>query len=54
MGKKLIEHIKSEGKKRDIKTIFVEAESEDVGAVAFYKAIGGQEVKVNHFNFTIK
>ncbi len=53
LGKRLIEHLKEESKNRGVKTIFVEAESEDVGAVAFYRAIGGEEVAVNHFNFTI-
>ncbi len=53
LGKKLLEHIKEEAKNRGIKTIFVEAESEDKEAVAFYRAIGGEEVGVNHFNFTV-
>jgi aminoglycoside 3-N-acetyltransferase I len=53
IGKALIEHLKKEAKKRDIETIFVEAESEDDGAVAFYRALGGEEVSVNHFNFTV-
>lgn len=51
IGKKLIERLKEEAKIRGIKTIFVEAESGDEGAVAFYRAIGGEEVAVNHFNF---
>jgi aminoglycoside 3-N-acetyltransferase I len=53
LGKALIEHLKREAKKRGIDTIFVEAESEDDGAVAFYRALGGEEVSVNHFNFTV-
>ncbi len=53
LGKALIEHLKLEAKKRGIETIFVEAESEDGGAVAFYRALGGEEVSVNHFNFTV-
>lgn len=53
VGKKLMEIIKEEARTRDIGTIFVEAESEDQGAVAFYRAIGGEEVTVNHFNFTL-
>jgi aminoglycoside 3-N-acetyltransferase I len=53
LGKALIEHLKLEAKKRGIETIFVEAESEDEGAVAFYQALGGEEVSVNHFNFTV-
>lgn len=53
LGKKLIVELKREAKARGVETIFVEAESEDSGAVAFYRAIGGEEVAVNHFNFTI-
>ncbi len=53
IGKHLIDYLKVEGKNRGIDTIFVEAESEDEGAVAFYRAIGGEEIKVNHFNFII-
>lgn len=53
IGKKLIEHLKVEAKSRGIETIFVEAESEDAGAVEFYRKIGGEEVAVNHFNFNI-
>lgn len=52
VGKKLMEAIKEEARARDAGTIFVEAESEDEGAVAFYRAIDGEEVAVNHFNFT--
>jgi aminoglycoside 3-N-acetyltransferase I len=53
LGKALVDHLKREAKKRDIETIFVEAESEDEGAVAFYRALGGEDVSVNHFNFTV-
>ncbi len=53
IGRKLIEHLKVEAKNRGIETIFVEAESEDAGAVEFCRKIGGEEVKVNHFNFNI-
>ena len=53
IGKKLIAHLKAEAKQKGIKTIFVEAESEDAGAVAFYRAIGGEEVGVRHFNFNL-
>lgn len=53
LGKKLIEVIKEEARARGVGTIFVEAESEDEGAVAFYRAIGGEEVAVNHFNFNL-
>ncbi len=53
IGKKLMASLKEEAKMRGVETIFVEAESEDTGAVAFYRKIGGEEVAVNHFNFNI-
>lgn len=53
VGKKLMEATKEEAHARGVGTIFVEAESEDEGAVAFYRALGGEEVAVNHFNFTL-
>lgn len=53
IGTKLIAHLKEEAKSRGVKTIFVKAESEDIGAVAFYRAIGGEEMAVNHFNFSL-
>ncbi len=53
VGRKLIEAVKEEARTRGVGAIFVEAESEDEGAVAFYRAIGGEEVAVNHFNFTL-
>jgi aminoglycoside 3-N-acetyltransferase I len=53
VGVRLIQQLKEEAKCRGVKTVFVEAESEDVGAVAFYRSIGGEEVGVHHFNFSI-
>ncbi len=53
IGTKLIEYLKEESKKRGIKTIFVEAEAGDDDAVAFYRAIGGEEEPVKHFNFSL-
>lgn len=53
IGALLMKELKAEAVVRGIGTIFVEAESEDEGAVAFYRAIGGEEVAVNHFNFSI-
>jgi aminoglycoside 3-N-acetyltransferase I len=53
IGKMLMLSIKDEARLRGIGTIFVEAESEDTDAVAFYRKIGGEEVLVNHFNFYI-
>lgn len=51
IGTKLMAHLREEARARGVGTIFVEAESEDEGAVAFYRALGGDEVAVNHFNF---
>lgn len=53
IGTHLIDYLKDEAKNRGVDTVFVEAKSEDEGAVAFYRAIGGEEVVVNHFNFKI-
>lgn len=53
IGALLMKELKAEAVVRGIGTIFVEAEPEDEGAVAFYRAIGGEEVAVNHFNFSI-
>lgn len=46
---KLQEYAKSVG----ARTVFVEAEAEDTGAVSFYRKLGGEEVLVNHFNFNV-
>jgi aminoglycoside 3-N-acetyltransferase I len=53
LGKQLIKQLKDTAKSNGVKTIFVEAESEDEGAVAFYRALGGEEVAVHHFNFNL-
>jgi aminoglycoside 3-N-acetyltransferase I len=53
IGTKLIELLREEAKAKGVTTIFVEAESEDVGAVAFYRKLGGEEMAVNHFNFNL-
>lgn len=52
-GRALMEHLKKEAKKMNVQMIFVEAESEDKGAVGFYRSLGGEEVSVNHFNFKV-
>ncbi len=54
IGRQLIQSIKQEALQRNVQTIFVEAEAIDEGAVAFYRALGGEEVSVNHFNFTVE
>ncbi len=53
IGTRLIESLKAEAKLRGISTIFVEAESNDVDAVSFYRRIGGEEISVSHFNFNL-
>lgn len=52
IGAMLIAAIKEEATKRDIRVVFVEAEADDEGAVAFYRAIGATEVSVTHFTIT--
>jgi aminoglycoside 3-N-acetyltransferase I len=53
IGVKLVNALKDEAKVRGVGTIFVEAELEDKDAIAFYRAIGGEEIVVGHFNFKI-
>ncbi len=53
LGRRLMDTLKQEARTRGIGTIFVEAESDDKNAVAFYQSIGGEEVLVNHFNFNV-
>lgn len=52
IGTELIKELKKEAKARNISTIFVEAESDDEGAVAFYRSLNEEEVYVSHFNIT--
>lgn len=53
IGTSLIKELKKEAKIRNIFTIFVEAESDDAGAVAFYRSLGEEEILVQHFNLTV-
>lgn len=53
IGRLLIEQVKQVAKEHGVGTIFVEAEADDPGAVAFYRVLGGEEVAVNHFNFSV-
>lgn len=53
VGAQLMKALKQEARTRGVGTVFVDAESEDEEAVAFYRAIGGEEVAVNHFNFKL-
>ncbi len=54
IGKELINYLKDYSKNKGIKTIFVEANSEDEQAVNFYKSTFGKGEKVDHFNLEIK
>lgn len=51
IGNMLIESLKSYCLKQNIKTFFVEANEEDIGAVKFYHATKGNAEKVVHFNY---
>lgn len=53
IGTMLIEGLKAEAKRRGVSTIFVEAEADDVGAVAFYRTLNCEEIAVNHFNISV-
>ncbi len=53
IGTGLIKELKKEAKIRGISTIFVEAESDDEGAVAFYRSLNEEEVAVKHFNLSV-
>src|SRR5215831_8191005 len=50
LGAMLIKELKKQAQARGISTIFVEAESDDSGAVSFYKSLGAEQIKVDHFN----
>jgi aminoglycoside 3-N-acetyltransferase I len=52
IGKQLIHRLKEVARERGVETIFVEAESDDEGAVAFYRTLKGEELSVNHFNLS--
>ena len=51
LGKKLIEAIKEYADENEIKTIFVDANEEDQGALDFYRAMDMKEEKVVQFTF---
>ena len=53
IGRMLIHKLKEHGKKIGAETIFVEAESDDIGAVTFYRKMNGEELSVSHFNFKV-
>lgn len=53
IGTGLVKELKKEAALRGISTIFVEAEADDEGAVAFYRSLNEEEVTVQHFNLTV-
>jgi len=53
IGNMLLESLKSHCSEHNIKTFFVEASAEDVSAVKFYQATGGNAEKVIHFNYHV-
>lgn len=53
IGKIIFKKLEEYAKRVGAKTIFVEAEAEDTGAVTFYRKLNGEEVLVNHFNFNV-
>lgn len=53
IGRGLIKFLIEEAKKRGASTIFVEAEADDDGAVAFYRSLNVEELAVRHFNIPV-
>jgi aminoglycoside 3-N-acetyltransferase I len=53
VGTLLMQQLLVEAKVRGIRTVFVEAEADDDGAVAFYRTLKGEEIGVRHFNFSV-
>lgn len=54
IGKLLIAALKEHCNVNNIKTMFVEAQEEDVHAIDFYRATGASEEQVHHFNYECK
>jgi aminoglycoside 3-N-acetyltransferase I len=53
IGTKLIETLREACSKRGISTIFVDAEADDDGAVAFYRSLTDEELSVRHFTIPV-
>jgi ribosomal protein S18 acetylase RimI-like enzyme len=53
IGTRLIEALMEEAKRRGVSTIFVEAEADDTGAIAFYRSLKAEEQGVCHFNIAV-
>lgn len=46
----LVDELKVHAKKNDVSVMFVEAETNDHDAVGFYRSLGAEQIKVEHFN----
>jgi len=53
IGTGLITTLIKEAKQRQVSTIFVEAEADDLGALAFYRSLMAEELAVRHFNIDV-
>jgi aminoglycoside 3-N-acetyltransferase I len=53
IGRKLLEELKWYGKTRGYGEIFVQAETEDLHAIAFYRATGGQTFNAVQFAYSL-
>jgi len=53
VGKALIDALKQHATDQDLSHLFVPAHASDTGALAFYRACGGEAEQVVHFNFPI-
>lgn len=54
IGTGLIAALKAEASVRGITTVFVDAEADDVEAVAFYRSLGVAELSVRHFTIPVR
>ena len=51
MGRALVEALRSDAAAAGLGDVFVPAENEDVHALDFYRALGGEACAVTHFTF---
>jgi aminoglycoside 3-N-acetyltransferase I len=53
VARSLVDSLKEIAKYAGVSTIFVEANTEDIGAVEFYRSLGAEMEEVNHFNIHV-